>query len=409
MPEQLNTIELFAGAGGLAQGLERTGRFSTLGLYDTSKAAQKSYLGFQPDANYLLRDVATLTGEDVREDISRKTLHGIIGGPPCQGFSPAGKRDEKAEINQLVNAYSRLVLELLPPFLVLENVPQLQFHELFEPLILQLSQFYNITYGILNAARYGTPQTRHRIILIAYHRNLNLIPTLPVPTHGKLNQMLFDYHLDNPRKRVKLTAKTAESIFGADPVVQQFVNAQFAEVDSEIAKNLMPLVTVGDAISDLPNSVSPDGYSLYSTRAANDYQRSLRTNSKYLSNTIARKHQSNLLKLINNTEEGGIPSISNGGLSKEYYSQAYGRLHRAGLARTLTTYFQNAGSGRFIHYSQPRTLTIREAARLQGFPDNYVFQGNLGEQMCLIGNAVPLPLASAIGRHIYTELNEHLD
>jgi len=100
--------------------------------------------------------------------------------------------------------------------------------------------------------------------------------------------------------------------------------------------------------------------------------------------------------LARERREGGQPEAPRGSKAENYFSQAYGRLHRHGLARTITTFFQNAGSGRFFHYQQPRTLTIREAARLQGFPDDFVFHGTLAEQMQLVGNAVPLPLGEAV-------------
>lgn len=402
----MNVIELFAGAAGLAQGFERSGHYKTLALYDIENCAKRTYLENYPNAKYLTQDISRLKREDVYEALGTDPLHGILGGPPCQGFSLAGKRNTDSELNQLVMAYANVVLELCPDFLVMENVPQLLFHPIFERLIKRLSQDYYLIYGILNAARYGTPQTRHRLFMVAYKKAYGIKPTFPQPTHGKYGQRLYAYHLNDSSKRVTLTGKTEEAVFGADPVVRDRILEQVNKVDSSIGKTLLPLVKVGDAISDLVQSVAKEGhFAPYSTPPQSEYQRQLRNESATVANCVARRHQGSPLRIVETLAEGGTPSI---GIErgKHYYSQAYSRLHRAGLARTLTTSFQNAGSGRFFHYNQPRTLTIREAARLQGFADSFVFCGSLAQQMQLVGNAVPLPLAEAIGRHIAKELGQ---
>jgi DNA (cytosine-5)-methyltransferase 1 len=402
-------IELFAGAAGLAQGFERTEAYETVALYDVFEPAQHTYLANRPNAAYQRRDVRRLQTRIVQRILNGRTLHGILGGPPCQGFSLAGKKVSENEINQLVFAYGRVVTRLQPHFLVMENVPQLLFHKLFHPLLKLLQQQYNVTYGILNAARYGVPQTRHRLFLIAYRREHGIQPTLPTPTHGKRNQCLYSYHLQSSDGRVLLTEETATAIFGADPIITQRVADQTTVASNIIRSIFKPLVTVDDAISDLGEVVErPNALAPYNRSARTNYQRALRGNTTEVANCVGRKHTDALLQLVCNLREGGTPQITDAEGNRRFYSQAYGRLHRAGLARTLTTYFQNAGSGRFLHYERPRTLTIREAARLQGFADDFVFHGTLEDQMFLVGNAVPLPLAEAIGRHIANELGPHL-
>jgi DNA (cytosine-5)-methyltransferase 1 len=400
----MNVIELFAGAGGLAQGFAQTGHYDTLALYDIFEAAQRSYRAFDPDTTYQLCDVQTLKARTVYQTLQGRPLHGILGGPPCQGFSMAGRRLTDNEINQLVLAYAKVVTALRPPFLVMENVPQLVFHPLFQPLLRKLRRYYRVTYGIVNAARYGVPQTRHRLFLIAYRRDLELLPTFPRPTHGQLGQQIYSYDLANSASRVTLTDTTAPTIFGADPVVTQLVRDQ-TTVDNGIYPDLALLVTVGDAISDLASTTQTTNNQgvAYAIPAQTPYQTRLRGDNTVVQNCVARQHQADLLLLAETLREGGQRG-ENDPDARRYFSQAYSRLHRDGLARTITTYFQNAGSGRFLHYAQPRTLTIREAARLQGFPDSFVFQGTLGEQMQLVGNAVPLPLAAALGRHIAQQL-----
>lgn len=406
---KMNVIELFAGAGGLAQGSTRTGYYEPVALYDIFEAARQSYIEYSPQATYRIADVRHLEREDILDDLNGRTLHGIIGGPPCQGFSLAGKRLTQAEINELVLAYARVVKQMEPHFLVMENVPQLLYHPLFKPLLEQLNSRYCVSYAILNAARYGAPQTRHRLFLIAYHREFGISPTFPAPTHGQLGQRLYAYHLTKTEDRVEFNYETAEAILGGDPVISREIAQQVAMVSNHIDKTLKPFVTVGDAISDVSNVAEEHGcLTHYSSEAMSEYQTLLRNNDGHVANCIARKHVGKPLEIAHSLREGGTPQSEGTSRNKRYYSQAYGRLHRQALARTLTTYFQNAGSGRFLHYEKPRTLTIREAARLQGFPDSFVFFGNLQEQMQLVGNAVPLPLAEAVGRHVATELDPYL-
>lgn len=406
---KIHLVELFAGAAGLAQGFENSGVYETAALYDISKPAKDSYLVHKPNATYCLSDVSTLDTQSVLNDLGGRRLHGVLGGPPCQGFSLAGKRQSEAETNKLVEAYGKQIEQLKPSFLVMENVPQLLFHKLFEPLLGSLEKSYNVTYGLLNAARYGVPQTRHRLFVVAYDKKFGVFPTLPNPTHGQSKQLLYAYHLASSDARIELNDESAEMILGADPVVKKVIREQRAKIDVSIGDALKPLVTVEKAISDLKSTFDEGKLIEYERDPISLYQEGLRKGQKLVANCVARRHAGEPLNIVKKLREGGTPSVELGEISKKYYSQAYSRLHRAGLARTLTTYFQNAGSGRFFHYEKPRTLTIREAARLQGFPDEFVFLGSLAEQMQLVGNAVPLPLAQALGEHVLSELGPHLE
>ncbi len=404
----MRLAELFAGAGGLALGFERAGRCETRVLYDIFEPAQRSYLAYRPQARYELCNARKLRAPLMQRALDGRPLDGLLGGPPCQGFSINGQRRPK-EINQLVLTYAAVVNALRPRFLVMENVPQLLFHPLFQPLLAELRRNYFVTHGILNAARYGAPQTRHRLFLVAYLKTFGVHPTLPAPTHGRRGQTLYAYHLTDSSERVALEDETAEVIFGADPVIKEIVKRQATQVPNDIGEHLAPLVTVGEAINDLNGPASPNAEPWPYTRlASTDYQWLLRHDLDGAANCQGRKHVGKPLRLAQTLREGGQPEVPRESRAGRYFSQAYGRLHRAGLARTITTFFQNAGSGRFLHYEQPRTLTIREAARLQGFPDDFVFYGTLAEQMQLVGNAVPLPLGEALGRHISAELGPAL-
>lgn len=408
-PSPMHVVELFAGAGGLALGFERAAQYEAVALYDVFEPAQRSYLAYRPRARYELCDARELRAQLVRGALDGRSLDGLLGGPPCQGFSINGQRRPKEEINQLVLTYAAAVDALKPRFLVMENVPQLLFHPLFDPLLARLRRDYFVTHGILNAARYGAPQTRHRLFLVAYSKELGVRPTLPAPTHGRLGQRIYAYNLSDSSERIALSDETAEAVFGADPVIKGVVKRQATQVPTDINEDLAPLVTVGDAIGDLSGSAAPSAEPWpYAGPAATDYQRLLRGDCGGAANCQGRKHVGKPLRLARELREGGQPGAPRGSKAENYFSQAYGRLHRDGLARTITTFFQNAGSGRFFHYEQPRTLTIREAARLQGFPDDFVFHGTLAEQMQLVGNAVPLPLGEAVARHIAVELGPAL-
>lgn len=405
---RIGVVELFAGASGLAQGFLRTNEFEALALFDSMEVARESYLKRYPDASYECRDVLEISERDIRRAAGGERILGVLGGPPCQGFSLAGSKNPKHDKNALIGHYIRLVKRLRPRFLVLENVPQLLYHEQFANLKAELKRNYRLTYAILNAAQYGVPQTRHRLFAIAYHKDLGITPTFPEPTHGLIGQSLWSYR---SKRELTFSATTAEELLAADPVTRQNLGLQGDLAPIRAAANLLPLITVGDAISDL-YPVSPEtAEGTYPREAQTSYQLSLRGECARLTNHVPRKHHGAPLQIVRAMPEGGDledidPTIWPS--EKNYYSQAYGRLHRRGLARTLTTFFQNAGSGRFYHYEEPRTLTVREAARLQGFEDAFEFCGTLQEQMQLVGNAVPVPLAEAIGRHIYRQIGSVL-
>jgi DNA (cytosine-5)-methyltransferase 1 len=405
---RIGVIELFAGASGLAQGFLRAGGYEALALFDIMEVARDSYLKRYPDAVYECRDILDLSARDIRLAVAGQRILGVLGGPPCQGFSLAGLKNPKHDKNALVGHYARLVKQLRPRFLVLENVPQLLYHEQFANLQTELKRSYRLTYAILNAAQYGAPQTRHRLFAIAYHKDLGITPTFPEPTHGMAGQCLWSYR---SKRELALSDATAEELLAADPVTMMQRAAQGDLAPIHIADNLLPLVTVGDAISDL-YPISPEAIEgAYPKEAQTPYQIAARGEGVKLTNHLPRKHYGAPLQIVKAMPEGGDLADIDPALwpsEKKYFSQAYGRLHRRGLARTLTTFFQNAGSGRYYHYEAERTITVREAARLQGFDDAFEFCGTLQEQMQLVGNAVPIPLAEAIGRHIYHQIGERL-
>jgi DNA (cytosine-5)-methyltransferase 1 len=174
------------------------------------------------------------------------------------------------------------------------------------------------------------------------------------------------------------------------------------------AHHLPTLQTVHDALNDLPAHSCPDG-TVVDDRPISSYALQLCTPDHAVHNHEAWNHHADLVERMSRVSEGGSPTgSSDASPSKRYYSQAYGRLHRHGLARTVTTNFHNPGSGRFTHYRHPRTLTVREAARLQGIPDSFRFIKYRSWQEQLVGNAFPMLWAEAIGRHVWSEIGPAL-
>jgi len=403
---RLGVIELFAGAAGLVQGFLRAGSYEALALFDILETAKQSYQKRYPDVVYQCCDVLDLDERDIWEAVSARRIYGVLGGPPCQGFSLAGSKNPKHDKNSLVGRYVHLVKQLHPDFLLMENVPQLLYHEQFANLQTELGQDYYLTYTILNAAQYGAPQTRHRLFVLAYRKDWGIVPTWPQPTHGQPGQSVYSYR---SKDLLQLSQRSSDEILGTDPVTARVLKKQKNAAPCCLHGGLYPLVTVQDAISDLyPLRVRAESMP-YPKPPQTPYQGILRCELSEVTNHVAREHAGKPLQIVRAMPEGGdLEDIDRSLWPKKHYSQAYGRLHRLGLARTLTTYFQNAGSGRFYHYEEERTLTVREAARLQGFDDQFEFSGPLDEQMQLVGNAVPLPLAEALGRHIYREFGERL-
>jgi DNA (cytosine-5)-methyltransferase 1 len=378
-------IELFAGAGGLAQGFMKTQHYDLIALSDIDEDAKITFKKNYPslDIEYVREDIKNLGTKQLLQAANGRRISGVLGGPPCQGFSSAGLKRPDDERNQYIGDYVRFVKVLNPDFLLMENVPQVIFHSQFQSLIKALEKDFEIRFTILNAAQYGVAQTRHRAFVLAFHRRLGIIPAFPAPTHSFVKHFVFNYRckqLENPRNK----SADKAGIFGADPsVVRAFKEIR---TDFKGLGEVAPLVNVWKAIGDL---VDCDASSI--------------------PNHVPRIHKGKLLDLIKLIPEGGgIEDVDIRYHPKSHYSQAYGRLHRKGLARTITTSFQNAGSGRFIHPTEPRTITVREAARLQGFSDTFEFHGSLESQMRLVGNAVPPLLAQAIGDRIWQDLSTAL-
>ncbi len=358
----MNVIDLFAGVGGLSTGFRKAG-FNIVLANEIDESIADSYKKNHQETIMINDDIKNIIPE---LDKIKTKIDVIIGGPPCQGFSMAGARirENKAERflddprNYLFRNYFQVVQKVEPKFFIMENVPGMlsmkdgRIIEEIEKLFSDASNFkhgrYYIFKKVLNAADYGVPQERHRLIIIGSKFNVD-----------------FETILEKVRKRM------AES--------------------GEIVPH-----TIYDAISDLNFLSSGEGEfkQKYRLQPMTDYQRDRRKNSTDLYNHVATKHSPTAVDRISRLPQGGRRlDLAEGQRIKSVHSGAYGRMRWDELAKTIITRFDTPSSGVYIHPEQNRTLTPREAARIQSFDDDYIFYGGKSSIIKQIGNAVPPLLA----------------
>lgn len=354
--KRLNVIDLFAGVGGLSLGFEMVGaKVLMANEYDESIAT--SYVKNRPNNNMIIEDITKLDIESTFNDI-KNSVDIVIGGPPCQGFSQKGQRKTINDPrNFLFKYYYNVVSFIRPKYFVMENVPNLLTAEngYFKKEITDL--FFNIGYiinsDVLNASDFGVPQNRRRAFII-----------------GKLGD-----------KKVKFPEKTTRKI------------------------------TAWEAISDLAflNSGEGEFEQNYRIFPQSEYQRLLRKDSNKLYNHIATSHSTIAIKRMSMVPEGGGRSdLPKEELTKSIYSGTWGRIVKDDVTVTITTRFDTPSSGRFTHPFLNRAITVREAARLQSFPDDFIFYGTKTSQMKQVGNAVPPFLAKAVAESIINDMENKL-
>lgn len=347
-------IDLFAGVGGLSLGFEMQGFDVILANeYDESIAA--AYRANHKNTKMIVGDITSLDLQETFGSYTNK-VDVVIGGPPCQGFSQKGQRKTiHDERNFLFKYYVKVVELVQPKYFVMENVPNLLtaengfFKHEIEKLFNEMG--YCLTLGVLNASDYGVPQNRRRAVIIG--KRGTVAPSLPKP--------------------------------------------------------LKTTTTIWDAISDLAFLASGEGTETqeYLHSPESDYQKKLRGNTNILSNHVATKHSSLALeRLAMIPPNAGREVLPEEHLTKSIYSGTWTRMRKDEISVTITTRFDTPSSGKFTHPYLHRAITVREAARIQSFPDNFVFTGNKSSQMKQVGNAVPPLLAKAIASAIMSDIKE---
>ncbi len=362
---KFKAIDLFCGAGGLSTGLKKSGFRLCLGV-DIDEKALKTYKCNLKRTKVLKEDIKKVTGEKITEltGINRRDNFLLAGCPPCQGFSSLGKRDANDEKNELVYEYIRIINELEPSFILMENVPGMSNgvgKEIFKNVVKELEENYHVEYATLNAADFGVPQIRKRLVL-----------------HGIRNDVYDNLGLD--KEKQKILPKSTHS--------------------KEKKKGYRKWVTVRKAIFDLP--ILGAGESYDDGIIKNHKARSLsETNIERLQEI--RLHGGNREMI---SEELQLECHKKENVS---YTDTYGIIDPDKPAPTITSGCTIISKGRYCHPTQNRGLSIREAARLQSFDDKFEFQGNMGEMSLQIGNAVPPKLAQASGKVIINYMGLYED
>ena len=360
----LSVIDLFCGAGGLSEGFRQAG-FHVLAGNDFFDAAGETFAATHPEAKFLPGPIQQYAADDFLKaaGLEAGELDVLVGGPPCQGFSvynhQRGLQDERSSLYQ---EYLRIVAGLRPNWIVLENVTGMTSAgggAAVKAILDGLEGLgYSVEAKILRAEEYGVPQERRRIVFIG--NRIGLPIEFPSPTHGP---------------------------------------------------GLLPFTTVEDAISDLPrliNGGGDDGIAIFASEARSAFQSELRGGSNGVRNHAAAKLASVNLERLKHIPQGGswrdIPvDLLPAGMKRAKrsdHTKRYGRLSWTGMASTILTKC-DPHWGAYFHPDQNRTVTVREAARLQSFPDFFQFKGSRTEQYVQVGNAVPPLLGRAIAQRIF--------
>lgn len=390
--------DLFCGAGGLSFGFQQAG-FHIAFANDINEDYANTYRLNHEGTTFFRESIEDLTTADVykKTGLRKADIDILIGGPPCQGFSiNAPKRSLEDNRNQLFRQYGRLVLEgLRPKVIVMENVPGMvsldggrfirDIYSLFQ------EAGYRMRHMILCAAHYGIPQERWRLFFIGtILKNVEI--TFPEPTHYAPVRANFagGRHLTwlpDIQNGVR-----HPNLFGN--VLKRFTN-------------------VRQAIGDLPALAVKEGAEemAYGSRPKTDYQRLMRGSCESLYNHVAGALSGQNLDRMTHIPPGGswrdIPhDLLPKGMKRARrsdHTRRYGRIDPDGLSGTVLTKC-DPHWGSFFHYDQDRALTVREAARIQSFPDEYRFFGSRVSQYEQVGNAVPPMLAKILAEHIKATL-----
>lgn len=390
MTAQLTAVDLFAGAGGLSLGLTQAG-FDLRWSVEIDPSAAATHERHLPGL-ILDRDIRALADAELLSalDMSPGILDVLFAGPPCQGFSIIGPRKIADLRNTLYREVLRATSILCPRAVVIENVPGLLTLANGAYLAAMLAGLGDLGYRAacaeLLAAQYGAPQMRWRLVIIAWREDLH-IPAgfgFPNPTHG------------------------------ADGIGDLVSNVTIPE------RAYKGLLTTRAAIGDLPEVQAGETVSVYAGSPTYGFQRAARRlgNGRRMPGSELHDHYAAALNEVTLTRlrhlKPGqdwrdlphelLPGSMQRALRKDH-TRRYRRMDWDGVPRAIITRFRDPKSGEYTHPEQHRTITIREAARIQGFPDWFSFAGRNTSKYTQVGNAVPVSLAKAIAAEVLSCLS----
>lgn len=400
----INVVDLFSGAGGMTLGFKyviknntftKSDIFNILFANEYDKDAASTFRNNFPEINMVEKDIKSLAEEEIYGYLNGKSVDLIIGGPPCQSFSTVGKRvyDDKAKMYQ---EYLRLLKIIRPKMFLFENVrgilsmretyyktdsdgnilydefigktgrkskkPKIDYYgdKILDKIEKEFKNIekdfgYKIKYQVLKASDFGVPQNRERVFIVGVRNDISKEWTFPKPLNKRI-------------------------------------------------------ISIKEAIDDLPELKSGQIINEYSKEPDNSYQKLMRKKSKVLTQHVAANYGEKIRTVIKNIPQGEGKNYFNnlvieGKIDKKYYltsgyANTYSRLVETEPSTTITNNLTIPSALRCIHYRDNRALSPREGARLQSFPDWFNFSGNMTKVSMQIGNAVPPLLAMAMAEQI---------
>ncbi|MCR5765658.1 MAG: DNA cytosine methyltransferase [Treponema sp.] len=346
MENVLNCIDLFCGCGGLSLGFEKAGINVLVGI-DAWQDAITTFNYNHKNSKGICADLSTLEPSEIKKELNGKSVDLIIGGPPCQGFSVAGKRIVDDVRNKLYKNFVRFVEYYKPKAFMMENVPNILSIGggiVSDSIVKDFSDLgYKVVYQVLIASNYGTPQNRRRAVFVGFKNG-------------------FEF---------KFPEKTVEK-----------------------------LITSSEALSDLPENSLEDG-TPYPIASKCDYQKLMRCNSDKVYNHQITEHNERTKEIIALVPDGGnYKNLPEELQQTRKVHIAWTRLNSQKPSFTIDT-----GHRHHFHYKWNRIPTVRESARIQSFPDDFIFLGTKTSQYKQVGNAVPPLMAEAIAKKIKESLN----
>jgi DNA (cytosine-5)-methyltransferase 1 len=459
-------LDLFSGCGGLSLGFQRAG-FEILGGVEKESRAARAYSenlhrSESEERRKLLgksRDIRELAPTQMLADLGfqapERLVDILVGGPPCQAYARVGRAKLRATANQpdaflqddrgnLYLQYLEYVRQLLPLALVMENVPDLlSYGE--RNLVLEIAGHlreigYRVNFGLLNAANYGVPQTRRRIYIIALHEMLDRDPSFPAPTHrirnlpngykefaalaARLRQGDTPFSGPAPASgnphEILPWAVTVQQAFGDLPPLSM-LNAtlrgrsRFSEKLTYAGPPLSSFAREmrcnwpGFAAASVQDHVTrqlPRDLPIFARmKPGDDYPAAHRTALELFSEEVARQRAAGVILVEGSKAWEALKKTIVPPYDSEKFPNKWWKMDPESPARTLLAHLAHDGYTH-IHPHEARTISVREAARLQSFPDGFRFSEAMNPSFRMIGNAVPPVMAWRLAKHLLAELQQ---